>query len=181
MKYSFLAFLVLLIFSCSTPEPRRPISHHTESFLKKSVERNKRINAFEEEAIKYYIAQDSLKKYKASTTGFWYRYIEQREEVEGGQPLFEDTVVFNYEISDLNNEVLYSYEELGDVTYKIDKENLESGLQDGLKMMRVRDEILFLFPSYKALGILGDKEKVGMNQPLIYKVKLIKIKSKKKE
>ena len=181
MKYSFLAFLVLLIFSCSAPEPRRPISHHTESFLKESIQRNKQINAFEEEAIKYYIAQDSTKIYNVSTKGYWFRYLSHIEAVEGGSPKFEDTIVFEYEISDLNNEVLYSYEELGEVTYKIDKENLESGLQDGLKMMRERDEVMFLFPSYKAFGILGDKEKVGMNQPLIYKVKLIKIKSKKKE
>lgn len=181
MKYSFVAFFLLLIVSCSSPEPRRPISHHTESFLKESVQRNKQINAFEEEAIKYYIAQDSTNIYRASTTGYWFRYLEHSEAVEGGNPKFEDAIVFEYEISDLNNEILYSYEDLGEVTYAIDKENLESGLQDGLKIMQERDEIMFLFPSYKALGILGDKEKVGMNQPLIYKVKLIKIKSKKKE
>ncbi|MCK5815544.1 MAG: gliding motility-associated peptidyl-prolyl isomerase GldI [Flavobacteriaceae bacterium] len=181
MKYSFVTFILFLLISCSNPEARRPISHHTDSYLKKSIQRNKQINAFEEEAIKYYIAQDSTNIYSSSTTGYWFRYLERNEELEGVNPKFEDTIIFNYEISDLNNEVLYSYDELGEVTYKIDKENLESGLQDGLKIMREQDEIMFLFPSYKAFGILGDKEKVGMNQSLIYKVKLIKIKSKKKE
>ena len=42
--------------------------------------------------------------------------------------------------------------------------------------MKEGEELLFLFPSYKAFGILGDRTKVGMNQPLIYRVKLIKIK-----
>lgn len=179
MKYSYILLFLGIFISCSDPAPRRPISHKTKSFFKESVERNKYINTLEENAIKYYIAQDSLNFYKASSTGYWYRYLNHREEVEGGSPKIEDTVSFMYEISDLNNEILYSYDELGLVTYTIDKENLESGLQNGLKMMRERDEVMFLFPSYNALGILGDKEKVGMNQPLIYKVKLINIKLNK--
>lgn len=91
-------------------------------------------------------------------------------------PILGDQVVFKYEVSNLNNEVLYEFGELGEVNYKIDKENLESGLQSGLKLMKEGEEIMFLFPSYKAFGMLGDRTKVGMNQPLIYRVELIKIK-----
>ncbi|VAW22769.1 hypothetical protein MNBD_BACTEROID04-1927, partial [hydrothermal vent metagenome] len=36
----------------------------------------------------------------------------------------------------------------------------------------------FLFPSHKVFGYLGDQKKIGVNQPLIYKVQLNKINRK---
>lgn len=175
MKNSaFLLFLLILV-SCSDPIPRRPVSHSTKSFLKESIKRNKQINTLEENAIKHYIALDSLKSYQVSSNGFWFRYLKRNSEVEE-KPVLGNEVLFKYEISDLNNEILYSFEELGEVNYKIDKERLESGLQSGLKLMKEGEEMMFLFPSYNAFGVLGDRTKIGMNQPLVYKVELIKIK-----
>ncbi len=175
MKYSLLLLMLLILSSCLNPTPRHPISHHSKSFLKESVERNKRINAFEESVIKQYIAQDSLNVYLTSSNGFWYKYIN-KVKGEFPQPKIGDEVVFSYEISDLSNNILYSSKELGNVSYFIDKEDIESGLQNGLKLMKESEKIVFLFPSYNALGIIGDTDKIGMNQPLIYKVQLIKIK-----
>ena len=177
MKNSIPLFFFLVLISCSDPIPRRPVSHSTKSFLKESVKRNKHINALEENAIKYYIALDSLNTYEVSSNGFWFRYLKKENEIKQ-KPKLGDEIVFKYEISDLKNEVLYTFQELGEVNYKIDKENLESGLQSGLKLMKVGEELMFLFPSYKAFGILGDHTKVGMNQPLIYRVELIKINNK---
>lgn len=175
MKYSVYTFFIIILFSCTNPTPRRPVSRHTKSFFNESVERNKKINVFEETAIKQYIAQDSLNKYSISPNGFWFRYIHQIHE-ENPKPKIGNEVVFNYEISNLNNIVLYSFDELGDVSYFIDKEDIELGLQNGLKLLKEGEEIVFIFPSYNAFGIVGDKEKIGINQTLIYSVKLIKIK-----
>ena len=44
--------------------------------------------------------------------------------------------------------------------------------------MHEKDEVTFLFPSHKVFGYLGDENKIGINQPLIYKVKLNKINKK---
>lgn len=175
MQNKVWVILLLFTFSCSKPVPRRPVSHHTESFFEESIERNKKINALEENAIKYYIAQDSSKTYMSSSNGFWYAYVKQ-EESKARKPMLGDKVVFDYEILNLNNKILYSYQELGEVEYKIDKEEIEIGLQSGLKLMKVGEEVSFLFPSHRALGVLGDKDKIGMNQPLIYRVRLINIK-----
>ena len=175
MRYSFFMLFIITLFSCVQPDPRRPISHHTQSFLKESVARNKKINALEETAIKYYIAQDSLSDYEVSSNGFWFKYIKQISE-ERQRPKIGDRVVFNFEISDLNNTILYSFNELGEVNYSIDKEDIDLGLQSGLKLLKEGEEVVFLFPSHNAFGITGDSKKIGINQPLIYRVQLIKIK-----
>ena len=44
--------------------------------------------------------------------------------------------------------------------------------------MNEGDEVTFLFPSHKLYGYIGDKNKIDINQPLIYKVQLIKINKK---
>ena len=40
------------------------------------------------------------------------------------------------------------------------------------------DFATFLFPSHKVYGYLGDQKKIGINQPLIFKVQLNKINRK---
>lgn len=175
MKNS-LVFIVALVvlFSCSKPTPRRPVIHHSSSVLESSVEINRKINDFEAKMIQQYIQKDSLNEYSASADGFWYHFLVRNEK---GKTILAPgvKVEFEYEISNLSNKVLYSYQELGKRTYIIDKEHIILGLQKGIKMLQEGDEIQFIFPSFHAYGKLGDGSKIGINQPLIYKVKLLKI------
>ncbi len=172
---SIIVFLVLLV-SCVEPIPRRPVSHHSDSYMEKSVILNKKINAAEEAAIKKYIALDSLNTYLVSPDGFWYKYEHQIND-EKPLPIRGDEIIFEYEILSLTDKILYSKKTLGKINYLVDKEDVTSGLQNGLKLMKEGEEAVFLFPSFKAFGFTGDQQKIRANQPLIYKVKLIKIKN----
>ena len=40
------------------------------------------------------------------------------------------------------------------------KEDIEIGLQNGIKLMKEGEEVVFLFPSHSALGIGGDSDKI---------------------
>ena len=57
----------------------------------------------------------------------------------------------------------------------MDQEKLFSGLRQGLKLMKEGETVTFLFPSHKAFGYYGDKEKIGTNMPIITKVTLYNI------
>ncbi len=175
MKNNLVLLVLLLLFvSCVKLEARRPVSHHSGTFMAESVKLNKQINALQNVAINYYIAQDSLNDYLSSSNGFRYAYLNQINE-NRKKPVINDEVFFEYEISDLDNTILYSKAVLGENRYLIDKEDVESGLQNGLKLMKENEEIKFIFPSFKVFGFSGNQEKIGINQPLIYKVKLNKI------
>jgi gliding motility-associated peptidyl-prolyl isomerase len=82
-------------------------------------------------------------------------------------------------VSDLNNVLIYSQETIGEKTYMVDQQDIIEGLRNGLKLMNEGDIVTFLFPSHKVYGYSGDENKIGINQPLIYKVKLNKINKKK--
>jgi len=173
MKNSIFLVFILVLVSCSTPKPRKPIVRKTATFLKESIERNKVINQVEEQALLDYISNDSLNNYITAPNGFWYRY-KKRDSLATKLPVKGDQVIYAYEIKDVNDEILYTKEELGDRNYLVDREELISGLQDGLKLMKQGEEVVFLFPSYKAYGYSGYK-KIAGNQPLVYTVTLKEI------
>ena len=52
----------------------------------------------------------------------------------------------------------------------MDQEKLFSGLREGLKLMKAGETVTFLFPSQKAFGYYGDKNKIGTNIPIICEV-----------
>lgn len=162
--------------SCGNPVPRKPILRKTSTFLKESVMFNKTMNESEEKAFAEIMEKDSLTQYIASPNGFWYTFNKKSE--EAGLPEIGDQVFFTFAVYDINNTLIYSTEEIGVQNYTIDKQEIVEGLRNGLKLMSAGDSATFLFPSHKVYGYIGDDKKIEINQPLIYKVKLIKINRK---
>lgn len=179
MKYylrSFAALLfVLTTASCQTPKARKPIEVFSGSFIKDSAKRNKELLTKEQDFIKELIKKDTIHKYIASEGGFWY-YYKKKDTIITPKPQFGDIVNFDYDISSLRDQEIYSKEELGSRDYTIDKEELFYGLREGLKLMQIGEEILFIFPSYLSYGYYGDNDKIGTNVPLKVNVKLNNIK-----
>lgn len=173
MRIFSLFILVVLFIGCSQPEARKPVVRKTSSFMSESIERNKILTKAENQLLQKKMERDSLINYLNSEQGFWY-YYERRDTLNAPMPETGDQIVFNYEVRDLAERIIYSQEELGPQSYLVDKQELISGLQDGLKLMKEGEHITFLFPSYRAFGYTGS-DRVEPNQPLIYKVELIKV------
>jgi len=162
---------MLAFISCNTPEARRPVSVKTGSFVDQSVKRTKKLNSEQHERIQQIIKSNPDEEFIASQNGFWYCY---NVKVEGDSiiPKFGDIVNFNYNVTDFNNNTIYTEKELKVRNYAIDQEELFSGLREGLKLMKAGETITFLFPSDKAYGYYGDENKIGTNIPIICKVTL---------
>src|SRR5690554_99266 len=159
----------LLLVACKSPEARRPVSSKSGSFIDESVERNIKLKEREEAYIKKIMSENPEQNYIASENGFWYYYNVKRAD-SLISPDFGDIVNFNYNIKTLNNELIYSQEELKNQTYVMDKQELFSGLREGLKLMKPGETVTFMFPSQKAYGYYGDENRIGVNVPLICEV-----------
>ena len=160
--------ITTLMYSCKSPEARMPESVKTGAFLVESAERNKKLNAREQEAIEKMIADSPSIEYLASESGFWYFYTNK---IEGDsvQPEFGDVIDFEFNVSNLQGEEIYG---TANRTYVMDKEELFTGLREGLKLMKPSERVTFIFPSQKAFGYYGDDNKIGTNVPLICEVTL---------
>lgn len=177
IKISFISVFMLAFFlsfvACNDPEPRKPVIQKSSTFLKESVVRNKVINKLEENAFLELIKKDTANTYLSSESGFWYCYIK-RDSAAVILPKKGDEVIYTYEIKDIYGDVLYTQEDLGQRSYLVDKQELITGLQDGIKLMKEGETVTFLFPSHKAYGYSG-YDKIASNQPLVYTVSIKKI------
>lgn len=178
MKHrSILYFAVMiLLVACSSPKPRKPVVRKTTSVAAESVAINKKMNAIEEAALLAYAKQDSLNTYHNSQKGFWYALTAEKNTAITA--VSGDEVLFTTAIEDLQHQIIYEAEEIGVQSYFVDKENIVEGLRDGIKLMHEGAEATFLFPSYKVFGFSGNNDKIDNNQPLVYKIQIIKINKK---
>ncbi len=175
MKFIKLLVIILLMVSCKTPEARQPERVQSGSFIKESAERNKKLNAKEHKRIESIMANHPENDYVASQNGFWY-YYHNKLEKDTITPQFGDVVNFDYNIKDLSGNTIYSKAELGTTEYVMDKEEIFTGLREGLKLMKPSESVTFLFPSQKAYGYYGDQGKIGTNIPLMVDVTVNNIK-----
>lgn len=161
--------LIISVVSCKSPEARQPVSHQTGSFINASVERNIKLNKKEKEKIEQIIKSDTTNDYIASESGFWYTY-ETKVEKDTITADFGDVVNFDYNVKSLGGQVIYSDEDIQPRNYIMDKEELFTGLREGLKLMKPGETVTFLFPSQKAYGYYGDTNKIGTSVPLMCEV-----------
>ncbi|HLT54053.1 MAG TPA: gliding motility-associated peptidyl-prolyl isomerase GldI [Flavobacteriaceae bacterium] len=166
----FILLTSIFILGCKTPEARKPVSASSGSFIDESVARNKALNEKERVQIEKLMANDSSKNYIASQSGFWYYYNNKVENDSLQTPDFGDLVKFNYDIKNLEGEIIYTETELKTQEYAMDQEELFTGLREGLKLMKEGETVTFLFPSQKAYGYYGDENKIGTNIPIICQV-----------
>lgn len=175
-----LPFLILIIalVSCGGPEPRKPVKVKSGSVLQKSVERNKDLLAKEENQILEIISNDSLNTYFSSGIGSWYHYIHKNED-SAYLPQTDDLVTLEYNVISLHNDTIYSKEDIGTITYKVDKQDLFPGLRNSIKLLKENESATFLFPSSLAYGYHGDNNKIGVNTPIKSTITILKIHKQK--
>lgn len=171
-QLSILLLASLFIISCSQQKARKPISQSSGTFMKESAERNKKLVATEENKIDSIIKNNPKTEYIASTKGYWYHY-ETKNQSDTLTPKKGDIAYFDYEIKDLEGNIIYSEIELRPQVYHVDKEQkMIMGLRHGIKLMHKNEKVTFLFPSHMGYGYHGDNRRIGTNEPLICTVKL---------
>lgn len=94
----------------------------------------------------------------------------------GESPVPGDIANIEYTISLLDGTECYKTEEGYHEEVRVDKSDLETGVQEALKLMQVGDEAKLIVPSHIAHGLLGDLDKIPPLKSLVIDLKLIGIK-----
>lgn len=174
MKFLLLIVCCVFFIACGSKEARRPVMVKTNTFLKESAEKNKKLLAQQQFLIDSITSRDTLHHFLTSQDGFKYYYVTKNQE-SNYTPIFGDIVEFTYSLSNINGKEIYSKEEKNIKIYHVDKEELFLGLRTAIKMLKEKEEAVFFFPSEIAFGYHGDKNKIGINEPIIAKVYILKI------
>jgi FKBP-type peptidyl-prolyl cis-trans isomerase FkpA len=136
------------------------------------LDANKATIEFENNQIEKLIASSSWNMIK-TPTGLRYQIIEKGS---GPAVTVGKYVRFDYEVRLITNEIIYSSMQKGPQEFKVGSGGVESGLEEGILMLRVGDKARFIIPSYLAHGLSGDQDKIPPKSTLIYTIKVIDLK-----
>ncbi|MDA8948462.1 gliding motility-associated peptidyl-prolyl isomerase GldI [Flavobacteriaceae bacterium] len=173
MRIIGLFVFLICFFSCAQIEPREPLNKQRTIFLNSSALRNKQLLINEERLLMESAAKDSLLDFEKSEGGYLFAY-KQKAVMETPYPQKGDQVRFQYQIEDLQKNIIYDKKSLGTVKYAIDEEELLPALREALRIMRPNEVAVFLFPSYLCYSYQGDGDKIGINQPLRFTIERLK-------
>ena len=166
--------LGVLLSSCgSDTEPDKKKEQLDPKQYKQVLEKvNKYEVTKESDEINQYIAHHD---WKMERTGTGLRFIIIKNG-KGVQPKSGDFVSVNYSISLLDGTVCYSSEKDGSKDFKVEGDNIESGLHEAVLLMHVGDKAKFILPSYMANGMQGDNDKIPPMSAILVDLELLSVK-----
>ncbi|MFO7658240.1 MAG: FKBP-type peptidyl-prolyl cis-trans isomerase [Bacteroidales bacterium] len=108
-------------------------------------------------------------------TGLWYMVYEHGK---GEQTSPGDIVTIYFNVSLLDGTECYNSDTQGPKEFKIGQGGVESGLEEGILLLRVGDKARFIMPPHLAHGLIGDNNKIPARAILLYEVELMALNRK---
>ncbi len=126
----------------------------------------------EELQINLYLSHHSNLKLIPTGSGLRYQISKQSNgiKVESG-----DSVDVALKINLLDGKLCYKTDTLQVDQFLVDRSQVESGIQEGIKLMKEGEKAVFILPSNLAHGLLGDFEKIPPMSPIVVNLELIKV------
>ena len=165
-------FLVLFLFaSCRGPD--KPVEKVNEPDKKELLlDVNKYLVKKDRQIIRNYIERHNWDM-KETSTGLFYMFLEKTD----GKPVETgDQVTLAYQVSLLDGKLCYSSDSLGLKTFIAGKGGVESGLEQGLLLMKEGDRIRLVIPPHLGHGLIGDENCIPPRAIIIYEIDLLEVK-----
>ena len=177
MKYLTHILVICIIATTSCGNDHKKASQQTnlqsKEFQDKLVAANKMYVKRESDEIDQYVVRHN---WTMITTGTGLRYMitKRGEGKELAQP--DQRAKMNFKISLLDGTLCYSSDSTGAKEFTIGRDNIESGLHEGVQYLHTGDRAVFILPSHLAHGLIGDESKIPPQASVVYEVELISLK-----
>lgn len=159
-KHAFYIVLFLLAACAQEEKEDKPIRWTKEQ----STDLHRTLAVEEEIDIKLFLAQHGDWKMTKTGSGLQY-YIYEK----GTGPLAQvgDIAQVEYVISLLDGTECYKTQSDEVEEFQIDKAEIETGIQEGVKLLHKGDRVKFIIPSHLAHGLIGDMDKIPPLTPIV--------------
>ncbi len=149
--------MVLISVSCSEEEEKKPEINWSNEY---SIDLSKEITIQEEIDIKLFLEMHKDWKMTKTGSGLQYYIYEHGDIDTSYSPMPGNTARIEYEITMLDGTLCYKTEDDEYENFKVDRSEIESGVQEGIKKMTIGDRAKLIIPSHLGHGLLGDRDKI---------------------
>lgn len=171
--FAVIIFSGAIFFSCTEKPKHKPVVVDSKKLKENIVNVNKPAVVMENDEINAWIKSHG---YPMKSTGTGLRYYVFKENPKGRQVKLKDEVKLNYKVSLLDGTLCYSSDQKGPRTFLVGADNIESGLHEGVQLLREGEKAIFILPSHLAFGLIGDRDKIPPKAAVVYEIEILKVK-----
>jgi len=172
MRYLFVLFLAI----CSCTEDPEPEVKDVKWTKHNSTDLNKNLAMKEDLDIQLFL--EMHKDWRMSKTGSGLQYYIYEHGVIDSTytPRKGNVAELEYEITLMDGTVCDKTETDEYIELMVDNSDIESGVQEAVKLLTIGDRAKLIVPSHIGHGLVGDLDKIPPLTPLVMDIRLIGIK-----
>lgn len=165
--------LVAMLAACGdgrTPPPARVGEEHARPDTR-LLDENKAIAERESRDIDAWVARQGVAM-RSSGTGVRYKLVR---DVPGDTARPDQYATVDYAVFLIDGTKCYASEPGRPESFKVEHDNVESGLHEAIQHLSPGDSAVVVIPSHRAFGLIGDQDKIPMRSTIIYHIRLVKL------
>jgi len=165
-KILSLIVIGLMVAQCQSSQEKK--SHPTYDQL---IEMNRSLVLEDSVDISKYVKESKL-DFKISGRGLW---VYVKDVGKGDLIRKNDVVELKYNLKLLNGEACYNSDSLGLKRFKVGQGGVESGLEEGVLLLRKGAMASFILPPHLAHGLTGDQDNIPGRAILLYDIEVVRV------
>ncbi len=176
MNYKYFTGLFIIagiLVNCSRDRQNNMSEEEYENTKRALVGANRILVKKDRERIKSYIERRGWDM-QETQTGLWYQIYDHGA---GPHAITGNIISLEYHVSLLDGTVCYDSDSLGLKKFRIGQGGVESGLEEGVLLLRKGDQARFIMPPHLAHGLTGDGNAIPPRSILIYEVGVVDVDS----
>lgn len=169
-SFRFIVPLVFLFqFACDEPVQQVARTNNKENPNEPMIRENKSWAKTEDALIESYLERNQLDMTR-SGTGLRYKIYREGAGVSAKKGMIAE---IRYHIKLLDGSLVYQTPTGKTETFLIGRDDVETGLHEGITYMKVGDKALFVIPSHLGHGLTGDLSMIPPRATLIFDLELL--------
>ena len=138
---------------------------------KRMAEVNRIMLSKDKRRIEGYIEREHLDM-KESPTGLWY-WVQNPETGDFVKPGMN--VSLKYKLGLMEGNICYDSDKKGLKSFRVGQGGVESGLEEGILMMKIGGKAKFIMPPHLAYGLPGDGDCIPARAIIVYDIEVLSV------
>lgn len=162
-----------VLVSCTEHPKQKQIEINQNKLKEDIIKVNKPVVILEQDEINAYVRSHG---YNMQTTGTGLRFMLLKENKKGKKIEAKNVVKVNYKVWLLDGTLCYTSDKKGPKTFAVGADNVETGVHEGVKLMKQGEKALMILPSHLAFNLIGDRDKIPPKASVVYEIEVLEVK-----